>query len=119
MKSWGPSSASVLSGRLCIMFHVAPVNDGLLRAFNLRSSRGVIHENKNTIGGLATDFSTTRIASAHPLFKGVSAINFYGSWAVSSLTPGVEELAWSSPTVWLDINRNKLQDNDEPVSGGH
>lgn len=102
-------------GGLSVMMHIAPTYEGLLSAFGIVGSSGVVHETENVEAINSLDFTVKNFTS-HPLFAGVSGVKFYGSWAVAGVKGGAEVIAKTSKGGWIDLNRNKLRDDKvEPL----
>lgn len=96
-------------GQLCVMLHIGPPLASLLNTLGVDVSNGVIREQTNLPEPqAATDFFVTDLAP-HPLTKGLSQINFYGSWALNTELPA-NVIAKTSPQAWVDLNNNKSLD---------
>ena len=92
-------------GRLCVMLHIGPPVDGLLYRLDVAISNGVIRERENVIDGDPLNFRVTRLGE-HPLTREVGAFAVYGAWALQSLGSNPEVLARTSPSAWVDLNRD-------------
>jgi len=92
-------------GALCIMLHIAPPFAPLLQRFGVEHSNGVIREQEGIIDNDPVNFQATRLAD-HRLFQGVRQFNLYGVWALHETRPDVQVIARTSPSAWIDLNRN-------------
>ena len=92
-------------GAVCLTLHIAPPLSALLIRLGIAYSNGVIHEEEGTIEGDPLNFRATRLES-HPLFQGIRQFNLYGAWALLDTRTDVRSIARTSPTAWVDLNRN-------------
>jgi hypothetical protein len=93
-------------GAVCITIHIAPPLSELLFRLGVDHSNSVIHEEENVLDGDPIRFNVTRLDS-HPLFQGISKFSLHGVWALlESRTANVRSIARTSPTSWIDLNRN-------------
>ena len=92
-------------GTLCIMLHVAPPLASLLHRLGVEHSNGVIREQEDIIAGNPLDFRATRLVN-HPLFQGIREFSLFGAWALLENGAGVQSIARTSPSAWIDLNRN-------------
>ena len=99
-------------GDVCITLHIAPPLAGLLYRFGVDYSNSVIHEEEGAIEGNPLNFSVGRLET-HPLFKGLKQFNLYGAWALLDAHTGVQVLARTSPTAWVDLNGNGRLDSGD------
>jgi hypothetical protein len=90
-------------GALAVMLHVGPPLAGLLNALGVNFSNGVIREQENTIEGQPLDFQVSRLLD-HPLFDGLERFQMYGGWALLSVAPRAQMIAWTGPRAWIDLN---------------
>lgn len=99
-------------GQLSIMLHIGSPVAQLLSSLGVAISNGVIQEQENLLADAPpTDFIVKELA-VHPLTKGVTEINFYGSWALNTQLEA-NSIAKTSPTAWVDLNNNgTLETND-------
>ena len=100
-------------GALCIMLHIGPPVSELLNRLGVDHSNGVIREQRDMIDHDPRNFRVTRLAN-HPLFRGLRQFSLYGAWALHENHPGVQALAVSSPSAWIDLNRNERLDPSDP-----
>ncbi|QSX29272.1 DUF4350 domain-containing protein [Shewanella cyperi] len=101
-------------GRLAVMLHVGPLNGELLNRFGVAVTNAAIREQQHLLGENSQDFAAARIDRDHPLFAGVNKVGFYGVWAIKAQAEGLMDLAFTSDSAWIDLNRNQLADADEP-----
>ena len=94
-------------GNLVVMLHIAPPLIPLLDTLGVASANGVVreHEKKQVINDQPLNFKTTTLKE-HPLTKGLSHLSLYGSWPLLPLRDGVQIIASTSPTAWVDLNRD-------------
>lgn len=96
-------------GQLCVMLHISPPLATLLNNLGVAVSNGVIREQTNLPTPEApTDFLVTDLAT-HPLTKGLTQFNLYGSWALNTEQPA-NVIAKTSPQAWVDLNNDKRLD---------
>jgi hypothetical protein len=96
-------------GSLCIMLHIAPPLAPLLDRFGVAHANGVIREQEHIIDEDPLNFRVTRLAD-HPLFLGIRQFSLYGVWALLDDRPGVQAIAHTSPSAWIDLNGNRRLD---------
>jgi len=96
-------------GQLCIMLHIGPPLAALLNNLGVDVSNSVVREQTNLPDPeTPTDFYVTDLAT-HPLTKGLTQINLFGSWALNTELPA-NVIAKTSPQAWVDLNDNKSLD---------
>lgn len=96
-------------GQLCVMLHIGSPFANLLNSMGVAVSNGVIREQANAPQpDKATDFYVTDLAP-HPLTKGITRINLYGSWALNTEHPA-NVIARTTPQAWVDLNSNQNLD---------
>jgi len=96
-------------GQLCVMLHIASPLAPLLNNLGVAVSNSVIREQTNVPQPeTPTDFFVTDLAT-HPLTKGLTQINLYGTWALNVEQPA-NSIAQTSPQAWVDLNNNKNLD---------
>jgi hypothetical protein len=101
-------------GQLCVMLHIGSPLAPLLNTLGVAVSNGVIREQTNVPDPEApTDFFVTDLAT-HPLTKGLTQINFYGTWALNVDQPA-NVIAKTSPQAWVDLNNNKNLEADDAM----
>ena len=99
-------------GQLCVMLHIVSPLAPLLNNLGVAVSNGVIREQTNLPQPeTPTDFFVTDLVS-HPLTKGLTQINFYGTWALNVEQPA-NIIAKTSPQAWADLNNNKKLDPED------
>jgi hypothetical protein len=96
-------------GALCIMLHIGPPVAKLLSRLGIEHSNGIIREQENIIGNDPANFRVTRLAK-HPLFNGLRQFSLYGVWAIHETRPGIQAIAMTSASAWIDLNRNNRLD---------
>jgi len=96
-------------GQLCVMLHIGSPVALLLNNLGVDVSNSVVREQTNLPDPeTPTDFYVTDLAP-HPLTKGLTQINLFGSWALNTeLLANV--IAKTSPQAWVDLNDNKSLD---------
>ncbi len=93
-------------GQLCIMLHIGSPLAPLLNNLGVDVSNSVVHEQTNLLEPETnTDFFVTDLAP-HPLTKGLTQINLYGSWALNTEQPA-NVIAKTNPQAWVDLNDNQ------------
>ena len=101
-------------GQLCVMLHIAAPLSTLLNNLGVAISNGVIREQTNLPQPESpTDFFVTDLAP-HPLTKGLTRINFYGTWALNTELPA-NVVARTSPKSWIDLNDNKSLNQGDAI----
>lgn len=101
-------------GQLSIMLHIGQPVAQLMNSLGVDVSNGVIHEQANLLpSGPTTDFTVKDLAK-HPLTKGLTEINFYGSWALHSQLEA-NSIAKTSPSSWVDLNKNNTLEAGDAV----
>ncbi len=101
-------------GGLAAMLHIAPTYAGLLERLGVIASGGVLNETGDVLGGNPLDFRVTSFLP-HPLTAGLKSFSVYGGWAVMHRAPNASTLAFTGRGAWLDANRNRSRDPDEPL----
>lgn len=99
-------------GALCIMLHVAPPLATLLHRLGVAHANGVIREQENIIDDDPLNFRVTRLAD-HPLFLGIRQFSLHGVWALLDERSGVQAIAHTSPSAWIDLNGNRRLDQGD------
>jgi hypothetical protein len=92
-------------GAVCITLHIGPPLSSLLSRFGVEHSNGVINEEEGIIEGDPLKFSVNRLEK-HPIFEGLKQFSLYGVWALNNVWPDAHVIAQTSPTAWIDLNRN-------------
>lgn len=92
-------------GRLAVMLHIPFPLNPLLRRLHVDFANGVIREREHVIGNDPLNFSIDTLAT-HPLTRDVSALSFYGAWALMNEEASAAIIARTSPRAWIDLNGN-------------
>lgn len=99
-------------GQLCVMLHIASPLATMLNNLGVAVSNGVIRELNNLPQSEKnTDFFVTDLAP-HPLTKGLTQINLYGTWALN-VEQDANVVGRTSPQAWVDLNNNNTHDPDD------
>lgn len=101
-------------GTLVVMLHVGPPLAGLLHAFGVDFSNGVIRETADLLGDEPLNFRVTRLES-HPLFAGLDAFTLYGGWALVNFDEGSRIIARTGPQAWIDLNGDRRANSGDAV----
>lgn len=115
----GPELAEIAGfmergGGLAAMLHIAPTYAGLLERLGVIASSGVLNETEDLRGGNPLDFRVTSFLP-HPLTAGLKSFSVYGGWAVMHRAQNASTLAFTGRGAWLDANRSRTRDPDEPL----
>lgn len=96
-------------GRLAVMLHIAPPLVPLLGKLGVASANGVVREGEKTLilDGEPLNFKVSNLKK-HPLNKGLPHFSLYGGWPLLPTNESASAIASTSPTAWVDLNRDKL-----------
>jgi hypothetical protein len=101
-------------GRLCVMLHIGPPVAELLQRLHVSISNGVIREQENLIDTDPLNFHVTRL-TPHPLTQTLDRFDTFGAWALLNTADNVAAIAQTSPSAWVDLNRNQVLDGKDAV----
>ena len=100
-------------GTVAVMLHVAPPLTGLLHRLGVQHSYGVIKEQEQILGGNnPLDFRATCLTE-HLLSQEIRSLSLYGAWALRENATGVQPVCRTSPSAWIDLNRNGILDQKD------
>lgn len=99
-------------GKLIVMLHISMPAVELFKKFGVEITKGPISETVNIINNKNTDFYVQNL-SPHTLTHGLSKFAIYGTWGFIKNSSSVELLALSSPSSWIDTNKNGKPDDNE------
>lgn len=100
-------------GKLIIMLHISQPAKELFEKFGVHITKGAISENENIINSKKTDFYIKDFMH-HTLTSGLKSFAVYGSWGFFTENSNVKLVAKSSNNSWIDFNRNRIHDENEP-----
>ena len=108
--------ASFLSrgGKLAAMLHITQPFDHLFVRLGIAVSIAPVTEQENILGSKGRDFQVKELAP-HPLTRDLPGFGLYGGWALLSTREGNEVIARTSPTAWLDLDRNGTLSKGDPM----
>ncbi len=101
-------------GALCVMLHIPPPADELLRQFGVAISNGVVREIQGLIADEPLNF-TVRHLAAHPVTQGLDGLSVYGAWALNNLQSDVSILATTGGHAWLDLDGDRRFGADDAM----
>jgi len=95
-------------GKLAVMLHIAPPLVSLLDRLGVACFNGVVreHDADLILGGEPLYFKVTRLED-HPLNRDLEHVAFYGVWPMQPLHEGVTSIEKTSPSAWLDLDRDQ------------
>jgi len=92
-------------GRCAILLHIPHPVGLLLQRLDIVVSKGIVHEQENTINGKDIDFYITSLAP-HAVTKGLQRYAVYGCWALLANGPNVSIVGSTSAKAWVDVNHD-------------
>ncbi len=101
-------------GRVCVMLHIASPVAPLLEKLGVAISNGVIYERENLINDNPLDFYVTRFKQ-HILNKDLARFDVFGAWALMNMGNNAEVLAQTSPSSWVDLNKDGMLGKGDAV----
>jgi hypothetical protein len=103
-------------GRVVVTLHIAPPLAPLLEELGVASANGVVREwdKSKVIDGESLNFKVSNLKE-HPLNKGLKHFSLYGGWPLLPLHDGVHVIASTSPTAWVDLNRDRVLSDKDAV----
>jgi len=102
-------------GRLAVMLHIPQPLTHLLGKLGVTYANGVLLEGDaaRTIDGSPGDFNVSNF-TGHPLTQGLGSLAVYGCWPLKPIRANAQTLASTSPTAWIDLNRDQQFSAGEP-----
>lgn len=94
-------------GKVILMLHIARPLAPFMEQLGVMHSNGVIREQQNNIDGKATDFTVSPTAD-HLITADLKNFSLYGAWAVGAINKDVKIIAATSPSAWVDLNKDGL-----------
>ena len=103
-------------GRLVVMLHIAPPLVPLLHKFGVVTANGVVQEGSQSLilDGQALNFKVANLQK-HPLNHDLNYFSLYGGWPLLPQGGNVHSVASTSPTAWVDLDRDKVLSLNDAV----
>ena len=103
-------------GHVVVTLHIAPPLAPLLEELGVASANGVVREwdKSKVIDGESLNFKVSNLKE-HPLNNGLQYFSLYGGWPLLPLHDDVHVIASTSSTAWVDLNRDRVLSDNDPV----